>query len=93
MMTTKKKKIIKIGAIVVVAGIIAGLGIAWYMWNLPHRDVQAAATDYKVTASELVNEYINNWDGANAKYLATDGNSKVLEVTGTVARVSENFNG
>jgi hypothetical protein len=92
-MSKKRKRIIKIGAIVVAAGIIAGIGIALYLWNLPHRDVQATATDYRVTASELVNEYVNDWDGANAKYLAADGDSKVLEVTGTVVRVSENFNG
>jgi hypothetical protein len=92
-MPTKRKKIIKIGAILVVFGLIVGIGVALYLWNLPHRDVQATATDYKVTASELVSEYISDWDGANTKYLATDGNSKVLEVTGTVVRVSENFNG
>lgn len=92
-MTTKRKRIIKIGAVVVVAGIITALLIAWYMWNLPHRDVQAAATDYKITVNQLVSEYLADQNGANARYLAADGNSKVLEVTGTVARVSENFNG
>ncbi len=92
-MSNKKKKIIKIGAIVIAAGLIVGISVALYLWNLPHRDVQGTATDYELTTSELVTEYINDWDNANAKYLAEDGRSKVLEVTGTVVRVTENFNG
>lgn len=92
-MSTKSRKIIKVVAIIAVVGVLVGVGVVWYLWNLPHRDVQATATDYKITASELVNEYIADMDGANAKYLAADGNSKVLEVTGTVSRVNENFKG
>lgn len=89
----KRKRILKIAAIVVVAGILIGAGVVYYLFNMPHRDVQASATDYYLTTTELVNEYINNREAANSKYLAEDGNSKILEVTGTVARVSENFNG
>ncbi len=89
----KRKRILKIAAIVVVAGILIGAGVVYYLFNMPHRDVQASDTDYRLSATELVNEYINNRDVANSKYLAEDGNSKILEVTGTVARVSENFNG
>jgi hypothetical protein len=92
-MATKRKKIIKIIAILAAVGLLIGLGIAYYMYNMPHRDVQATTTDYHVTASQLVNEYLDNISEANKKYLAEDGNSKILEVTGTVARVSENFNG
>ncbi len=89
----KRKKILKIAAIVVVAGLFIGAGVVYYLFNMPHRDVQASATEYHLSTTELVNEYINNRDAANSKYLAEDGNSKILEVTGTVARVSENFNG
>jgi hypothetical protein len=92
-MATKRKKLIKIAAILVAAGLIIGAGIAWYMFNIPHRDVQNSATDIRLGASELVNEYLSDWDAANNKYLAADGNSKILEITGTVKRVSENFNG
>ena len=89
----KRKNILKLAAIVVVAGLIVGAGVVYYLFNMPHRDVQASDTDYRLSATELVNEYINNRDAANSKYLAEDGNSKILEVNGTVARVSENFNG
>lgn len=59
---------------------------------MPHRDVQKSPTDYKVTASGLASEFLADINVANQKYLAADGDSKVLEVTGTVARISENFN-
>ncbi|TVQ19898.1 MAG: hypothetical protein EA361_00460 [Bacteroidetes bacterium] len=89
----KRKKILKIAAIVVVAGLLIGAGVVYYLFNMPHRDVQASATDYQLSTSQLVNEYIDNREAANKKYLAEDGNSKILEITGTVARISENFNG
>jgi hypothetical protein len=92
-MATKRKKIIKIISLIVFVGILAGAGVAYYLFNLPHRDVQASETDFQITVSALVNEYLSDQDAANSKYLVADGNSKILEVTGTVVRVSENFNG
>ncbi len=91
-MAVKKKKIIKIAAIVIGAGLIIGLGIGYYMYNIPHRDVQSSPTDYKLTVTELVNEYLADLGAANAKYLAADGNSKILEVTGEVFRARINMN-
>jgi hypothetical protein len=77
----------------VVGGVLAGAGIGLYMYFMPHRDVQKSPTDYRITDSELVSEFLTDINGANQKYLAADGDSKILEVTGTVARISENFNG
>jgi RecG-like helicase len=87
----KKKKLLKTALILVAAGIIIAGSIGLYMFFMPHRDVQKAKTDFYLTASELVNEYLADRNGANTKYLAADGNSKILEVTGTVARVSNDF--
>ncbi|MBW6480425.1 MAG: OB-fold putative lipoprotein [Bacteroidales bacterium] len=91
-MTSKRKKILKIAALLAIAGLLIGAGVAYYMYNMPHRDVQSTTTDYKLTVSELINEYANNQDAANAKYLAEDGNSKILEVTGEVLRSRTNMN-
>ncbi len=91
-MTVKKKKIIKVAAIVIGAGLVIGLGIGYYMYNLPHRDVQSSPTDYKLTVTELVDEYLADHEAANNKYLADDGNSKILEVTGAVFRARKNMN-
>ena len=89
----KKKKIIKIGIIAVVAGIIIAGAIGLYMFNMPHRDVQKTSADYSLTSSEIVAEYLANKDEANEKYLAADGDSKVLEITGTISKISEDFDG
>jgi hypothetical protein len=63
------------------------------MYFMPARDIQRSATDYKVTASGLVSEFFSDIDKANRKYLSEDGESKILEVTGKIARISENFAG
>ncbi len=89
----KKKKVLKIIAILGVAGLVIGGGIGLYLFNKPHRDVQSANTDYTLTVSEIVSEYLADKDAANKKYLAADGDSKILEITGVVSKISEDFNG
>lgn len=89
----KKKRILKLIIILVVTGMVIGGGIALYMFNMPHRDVQSQKADYSLTSTEIVNEYLNDKDAANQKYLAADGESKILEVTGTVSNITENLNG
>ena len=84
---------IKIILITSVAGIVFAGATGLYMFNMPHRDVQAAKADYSLTSSQLVAEYLSNSNIANAKYLSEDGDSKILELSGTVSSVSENFNG
>ncbi len=89
----KKKQIFKILAIIVIAGIVIAGGAALYMFNMPHRNVQNSTTDYSISASALVAEYIENAAKANEKYLAADGDSKILEINGIVAKISDDFNG
>ena len=86
-MSIKKKIVI----IIVIGALIAGI-IGVMMVFEPHRDVQNTETDFSYQASEIVNEYLEDADKANNKYLDEEGNSKVLEVTGTVAKISEDFN-
>lgn len=92
-MTTKTKKILKIGALLLIVGLLAGGGAAYYMFNKPHRDTQAEKTDYSVTSTQIVKEYLENSAAANEKYLSSDGDSKILEITGTVSKISEDYNG
>ncbi len=89
----KKKRILKIMIILVIAGIIIGGGIALYMFNMPHRDVQSQKADFSLSSTEIVNEYLDNKDAANQKYLAADGESKILEITGTIQKITEDLNG
>jgi len=89
----KKKKLFRTVAIIVIAGLLIGGGIGLYMFNKPHRDVQSARTDYSLTSSQIVTEYLSDNVAANQKYLSADGDSKVLEIAGEVNLISENFNG
>ncbi len=89
----KRKKIIRIGLIVAVAGIVVAGAVGLYMFNMPHRDVQSAKADYSLTSLQIVAEYLSDAETANTKYLAADGDSKILEITGTVNKISDNFDG
>lgn len=84
---TTKKKILS----VLFIGIFIAVAVVLYIFNKPARDVQAAATDFSYKCSEIVNEYLTDADKANEKYLDENGNSKVLEITGTVASITEDF--
>ncbi|MEX2591999.1 MAG: hypothetical protein WD426_04440 [Anditalea sp.] len=88
----KKKKIFRLSLIIFGLGAIIVGGIAFYLYNMPHRDIQATKTDYHVEASSLVAEYLSNPRKANEKYLDVGGESKVLEVSGIIVSISEDFN-
>jgi hypothetical protein len=87
------KKIFKIAVLIGTIGFLVGVGIFLYMYNMPHRDVQSAKTDYSLTSAQIVSEYLTDRNTANEKYLAADGNSKILEITGEVFRITEDYNG
>jgi len=89
----KNKKLIKLLLIIAITGIIIGGATVLYMFNMPHRDVSSTNADYSLTATQLVAEYLNNSATANEKYLSDDGESKVLEISGTVADINEDYNG
>lgn len=88
-----KKKIFRAISILVIAGIVVFGAIGIYMFNMPHRDVQSTKSDYILTASAVVAEYLEDSEAANQKYLASNGESKILEVSGKVRKISEDFNG
>ncbi len=88
-----QKKLIKTIFIMTVAGIFIGGCVGIQSALMSERDVQKLPADYQVTASELTAEFLSDTDKARLKYLSDDGESEILEVTGKVARISENFNG
>lgn len=87
-MITKKQTITTL----LIGALIAG-GVILYMFNKPARDVQATKTDFSYDSSAIVNEYLSDAKTANSKYLDEEGNSKVLEITGIVSSISEDFSG
>lgn len=87
--STKPKKFLLLIGII---GILT-LGYVVYLFNEPHRNVQDTKTDYSYNSSEIVNEYLTDASKANAKYLAENGDSKIIEVNGVISEIQTNFNG
>lgn len=85
MLQTKTKKIIAIVALLSIAIVSV---IIYYLFNMPHRDVQATKTDFTLSATQLVQEYLIDASKANAKYLQEDGESKVLAVSGKIFSIT-----
>jgi len=86
-----KKSMKRIG-LLILAGVVMAGSIGAYLFFKPHRDVQATSAFAELKVSELVNEFTVDTGKANAKYLQSDGNSKVLIVEGRVKKISENQN-
>ena len=89
----KKKKIIKWSLRLFIIGLTTAISVFLYVWLMPHRDIQATALDFNLTSSELVQEYLDNSQKANLKYLQEEGDSKILAVTGKIAVISKDMEG
>ncbi len=76
---------LKIFLIVVVLGAVVGLSTVYYIFNMPHRNVEDEAPAYTIEANVLFEEYNTDEDATNVKY----GN-QVLQVTGDIAELSIN---
>jgi len=87
-----KKKIIKYGLILMVSGLVIGGSIVLYIFNMPHRDVQASSVDFNMKATQLVNEYLRDLESSNNKYLQEEGESKIIAVTGIVSSIDTDMN-
>jgi tRNA_anti-like len=74
----------KIIGILLIALIIGG-GVAYYMWNKPHKSAEGAKPVATLTAEELFAQYSADAAGSDAKYL-----DKVIEVSGNISSVSVN---
>lgn len=92
-MNTTTRSWIRKGLIIAAVIIVAGGAYAYYLFNLPHRDVVGAKADLALDANALVNEFLTDAAAANAKYLDAEGDSKVLAVSGTVSAMDSDLNG
>lgn len=81
-----RKRILLILALFV---LVSGLGIVYYMFNMPHRDVKSSKEDFILDATTIVAEYLKDAEKANQKYLAEDGDSKIIIVSGVVSDISD----
>lgn len=89
----KKSKIIRWGITIFIGAALITAAIGYYLFNMPQRDVQATKTDYSFKSGQIVSEYLADASKANAKYLDEEGDSKILEISGQVSKISEDYNG
>ncbi len=87
-----KNKTVKTILIIIGIGILIAGSVGYYMFNMPHRNVQATSADYQLSPKEIVEEYLNNSAKANEKYLDEEGESKILVITGKIASITTDFN-
>jgi hypothetical protein len=66
---------------------------AMYQYFKPHRNIQAGVAAAELTVESLVQEFSENPDKANKKYLSSDGNSSILIIKGSVNKISTNLSG
>lgn len=78
------KKNIKILLFSVLMIALAGIAVAYYMFNMKHADMAAAKPDFVLTAAELGKAFEDNEAEATGKF-----NGKILEITGIVSSVSQ----
>jgi len=81
----KKVKIFKIIALLAVIT----TGYMAYLWFMPHRNVQSTKAFTTIEATALVNEFLLDTDKANSLYLDSEGESKVLIVSGTISKIDK----
>jgi flagellar basal body-associated protein FliL len=81
------KKWIKILLVIGIIGLLAGGGLAYWIFNKPHRDVTQEKA-VQLTAQKLFDAFKVNEDAANKLYL-----DKAIELSGEVAEVITNQEG
>jgi len=62
--------------------ILAGGGLAWYLFTLKYDDTASVKADYTVNAMDFIKEFKKDMAAANKKY-----SEKVIVVNGTVSAV------
>ncbi len=78
------KRWIKIILVIAAIGIVAAGGLAYWIFNKPHRDV-SREKGVLLTAQKLYDAFRTNEVAANKLYL-----DKTIELTGEVAEVTKN---
>jgi hypothetical protein len=77
------KKGLKNLLILGLVGLMVGLGVVYYVFNKPHRDVEGEVPAYTMEAKALFDEYNANEEAGNLKF-----GDKVIQVTGEIVELS-----
>ncbi|MBK9591510.1 MAG: hypothetical protein IPO32_08375 [Crocinitomicaceae bacterium] len=84
---------LKYPAIAGLCFILLGAGIGLDIWFQPHRDVKSAPVFAEFGVDDFTSEFIDRPLEAKEKYLAEDGDSKIVTMTGKIASIETNLKG
>ncbi len=79
------KKLLKIGLILSVIGIIAAVLVWKFYVNKPHEDIDNATPAYTLSTEEIWKQYTSDLKNADSLYTG-----KVIELSGSLSRVDKN---
>lgn len=74
-----------------VAILAAGIGLN--MFFEPHRDIKTAPVFDEFDVDDFTSEFLDDPKKAQEKYLADDGDSKIVEISGTISAIDTNLQG
>jgi hypothetical protein len=63
---------------------LAGVGLAYYLYNKPHQETSGVKADVVITPADLLAAYEADESGSNAKYL-----DKIVAVEGKVRSIND----
>ena len=72
----------KISLIPILLTVVAGAGAYWYVFLKPHQNMENTKPEFKLSSTQLFNDFTEDETAANAKY-----SGKVVEVNGEVVTV------
>lgn len=79
----------------VIAAFCLGLlvtGIGLDIWFKPHRDIKSVPVFDEFDVDDFTTAFLEDPEKAKETYLAEDGDSKVVAMTGKIARIDTNLN-
>jgi len=79
------KKNLKIFLIVAAIGLVGGLATVYYVFNMPHRDIEHETPAYSLTAKAFFNEYNSDEEAGNIKFA-----NQVVQVQGEIVDITTN---
>ena len=78
---------------ILISALLLSFGLGLYLYYMPERDIAASKSDFTLSVDALVDEFLENQQAANMKYLDESGESSIITVTGPLAEISEDFKG
>ncbi len=72
---------------------LLGAGIGLDLWFQPHRDVKSAPVFAEFGVDDFTSEFIDRPLEAKEKYLAEDGDSKIVTMSGKISSIETNLKG